>query len=289
MGGLGYKGGNHPVDPQPKEEKPPTPPFRKPAKKRISKRTQELKTLTNTRLRRMEIELAKEQAGDIRDRELNSATIAGQLLAQNMTPNNGGKPDLIRSHPHFRQIETELILTRGADLEDTCKRWGIVGKGGALAVKELAKYYFRMRRGYSHLFEVLDQATREKMQQSFLEKVDDMHSLARKAHVQAMDQKQIVTDKKGNVHTVDSPNYGAARDMLDKMSDAINLLGAAMDRQDKKSTPVPVSAQNGMPMTPVQINAPVGKIQIMAMPKAIKPKPTPPVAELKSLNPASNE
>jgi hypothetical protein len=218
-------------------------------------------TANNNLLKKMEIEKVKMAADDIASKELSRAELAGQLLAGSITP-SPARSTIINSHPDFKKIETELILTRGSDIEGMCVRWKIQDKDGNLAVKELTKHFGSMRRRYSRLFDTLDAASREKMASSYMAKVDEIYQLAKTGHTQAMLQ-QRATD----YGLITVPEYEAAAVMLEKMLSATNLIGAAMERQDKRDAEVaPTGGMSG----PMQINGPVGRIQILGLPKAIK-------------------
>lgn len=271
MSGMGYNGskGNQTVDaeyvditPAPK---PPDPPIKKKRNRStISNKDALIKTISNRRLRDMQVAAIKEATTEIADKELNKAELAGQMLAGAMTPNIGpAKINCLTGHPDFKKIETELIITRGMDIEGMCRRWNIQEKDGQLAIPRLTHHFASMRRRYSKLFDTLDRASREKMANSYLAKVDEIYNLAKDGHTQAMSQQ-----RKTDFGLITVPEYEAAAVLLEKMIAATTLIGAAMERQDKKEIANTQAAGAGSPT----FNGPINKIQILGLPKAVPQK-----------------
>lgn len=273
MSGLGYKGSRDPkvYDAEIVSVNPPKPsPAPKSTGKRpLGKNATLIKTLRNKKLNQMQAAIALETTEDLMEKESEKAQLAGQLVAGMVTPNEGGRLTPVTAHPDLKKIETELILSRGADLAGMCQRWGIFDSSGGLAVAALTRHYGHMRRRSHRLFDTLDKITIDKMATSYMDKVDEIYNLSRQAHVKAMSA-QRMTD----YGPLDDPNFGAAEGMLDQMRGAAALLGAAMERQDKKEA---LSSNPPMPTGGMNIfNAPGSKMQVLGLPKAIPQKQLPP-------------
>lgn len=275
MSGMGYKGGPGQIIDTEAVKEPippllgshsPTPKDRTKKKKAATGHKAVERTLKNRRLRIMETALLKEQAGKILEGETTKAELAADMVVGILSPSEHRKGNVILDHPQYKKIETELILTRGADFESICVRYDIKTKSGDLAVKQLASHYGRMRERYSRLFDTLDRTAREKLANSYLNKVDEIYGLARSAHGAAMEQLAFAKGADGEAIPYFAPDYEAAANMIEKMLAATNLIGSAMERQ-KEEEP-----QQNQGSGATFINGPVGKIQILGLPKALPPK-----------------
>lgn len=277
MSGFGYTGGpGQIIDTEAVKEPIPE---RKVSQNQINKKAERavnyrnkksriIRGLKSKRAQEMEESLLKQQAAAILQQEKETAQLAGTMVAGMLSAKLAKNPGIIASHPEFRKIETELILTRGADFEGMCRRWDIRTPAGELAVRALALHYGRMRERYSRLFDVLDRTAKEKLAESYLNKVNEVYDLAKGAHSEAMQQLAFVKDADGSQTPYFAPDYEAAAVMLEKMLAATNLIGSAMEREKE----APEASQGP---GPTYINGPVGRVQILGLPKAIPQKSLP--------------